>query len=387
MAQARTLKLHKEMNPAVQRIADMLTTSFNDVGERIREDLLKAYRANADHWFSKFMEEMKTRTGKIYSSYGSGGDRTFVGWHEYVDYKLPANRHSGIDTWEEAREIARLMKVTYRYADQRAHESYENARDSFVHKNLDKLRGVLGPRTDLKNGVIKFDWRGGYFKGNIQIYLEGAYFQGDIDIKYVVRTIPRVTPYFQYPLLFTEAEVGGKLHRSPSEDELRVLLGGVSKKESEEAKRAAAIAAGLCPLSGERVPDALMAPVRSRMSPYVRCPQCNSAVSAQHGKFRAHNTPASEKAAAVRKLETAGYCPMSNQPAPYHLIEKFIRSYTVYPQGQPKKEYSFDTFAPGGKYRTILCESCGQNVVIGDSRGAYEPEKVRAFYRKHKLKK
>jgi hypothetical protein len=29
----RTLKLHKEKNPAMQRIADMLTTAFNDIGE------------------------------------------------------------------------------------------------------------------------------------------------------------------------------------------------------------------------------------------------------------------------------------------------------------------------------------------------------------------
>ncbi len=125
------------------------------------------------------------------------------------------------------------------------------------------------------------------------------------------------------------------------------------------------------------------------MSVYVRCPTCKAIASVSKGSwnFRSHKTPGAERAGAVQKLEASGYCKMSNQPAPYHLIEKFIRSYKVWPGGVEKTEYSFDTYAPGGKSRSILCESCGQGIVIGDSRGAYEPEKVRAFYRKHKLAK
>ena len=383
----RELKLTKETNPVVQRISDMLVKAFSEVGEKIREDLLKAYRAYALSSFKTFMKVISESTGRIKED--SYGRQQFHDWNEYADIKKESGYYSTSPrkTWEDYKKIAHLFEVSYRHADSRANESYENARDSFVHKNLDKIRNILGSRTDFKSGVIKFDWKGGYFKGNIQLYLEGAYFRGDVDIKYVIRTIPRVTPYFQYPLLFTEAEVGGKLYRSPSEDELRVLLGGVSKKESAEAARAAAIASGLCPMSGEPVPEALMAPVRGRVTPYVRCPQCKAVVSAQHSKFRAHKTPASEKAAEVRKLETAGYCPMSGQSAPFHLFEKLIRSYKTYPGGVEKTEYDFSIFDAQNKYRKLRCESCGQDVVLNDVRGAYSPEKVRAIYRKHKLTK
>ena len=224
---------------------------------------------------------------------------------------------------------------------------------------------------------MKFDWRGNYFKGNLQVYLEGAYFRGDVDIKYVVRTIPNVTPYFQYPLVFVEAEVDGKHYARPSEDELRVLLGAT--KSAAEEKKEAAVAAGVCPMSGQHVPEALLKGLYNRMSVYVKCPGCGSVVSVQKGtwKFRNHKTPGAERAGAATKLETAGYCRMSREKVSPATIAT-IGPVSGY--GDPK----------------VACESCGQltrldarkdPIFEGVPEGGYATHSrvTSAVYYKHKL--
>lgn len=378
-------RVFKEKTKSLQRLAEMLATAFDEIGEQIRKDLLVAYRKHAKDRFVYFMKESKTRSGQIQVSDGMGR-RSFQDWHEYVHVAQKASEHSryfSLQTWEEIRAIAPNLSVDYKAAERDANDAYEHARDSFIHKNLQKLREVLGSRDDLKNAVLKFEFRGGVFEGNVQVYLDGAYFRGEVGIKYVVRTIPRITPYFQYPLVFVEAEVGGKLYKRPSEEELRMLLGATKSREQERAEFDAA--AGFCQKSGQRVPDALWRPVASRMSPYVGCPGCGSTVSASRGIFRKHRTPAAERSDAAKKLGTAGYCQMSGQPAPFPLIEKFVRSYKAYGGRGEEIHYSFNLFDDAGKYRKILCESCGQQVVIGDERSALSPDKVKAIYRKHKL--
>lgn len=384
---ARELTLFKEKNPALQRIADMLVKSFNEIGEKIRADLKKAYRENADHWFKKFMEAAETHMGPVVPR-GEYGTSPFSEWYRYAEYvKKPTETYgTGHDLrdWEEIKKRKSQFRVTYKYADERANDSYENARDSFVHKNLDKLREVLGARTDLKSGVIKFDWRGGYFKGNIQIYLQDAYFQGDVDIKYVVRTIPRVTPYFQYPLVFTDAEVGKKSYARPSEMELRNLLSGKTDEQHAAERAAQAAAEGWCPMSGQ---SAEGVKIRYGSTAYVKCPTCGSGVTVQHYKYRKHKTKAAEKVEAAKKLTDAGYCPMSKEQVPYPLIEKLIKPHTVWPGGKETIQYSYDLFDAMGKYRKLPCPSCGNNVVVSDYRDGLKPQEVKAFYQKHKLKK
>ncbi len=376
---ARKLDL-KEQNPALQRIADMLVKAFNDIGERIRTDLLKAYRNYALESFKSFMKAIEIGAGPLKTDIY--GREEWRDWHEYADLKTvdTSYSYSTRKTWEDYKKIKHLFSVSYKKADRDANDSYENARDSFVHKNLDKLRNVLGSRTDLKNAVIKFDWRGGYFKGNIQIYLEDAYFRGDVDIKYVIRRIPRVTPYFQYPLLFVEADVKGKHYAAPSEDELRVLLGAT--KTAVEEKKEAAVAAGVCPMSGQYVPEALLKGLYNRMSVYVKCPTCSAvaSVNKQSWKFRNHKTPGAERAGAATKLESAGYCGMSREKVPADVISDL----------GPVDGYK-DPKAP--------CKSCGQQVRI-DSRREWirdrfvnsqgYPTKMvveSATYYKHKLAK
>jgi hypothetical protein len=375
-----TVADYMKRNPALKRIAEMLENAFNGVGEKIRGDLLKAYRKHAKGAYDNFIRHIETESGEIPRD--RHGRQQFADWYRFANYS--GGSHRPFHFWEDLREVLGNFSLTYKYADEDANRSYEHARDSFVYKNLGKMDEVLGKRSDLKNAVLRFDWRSGAFEGNVQIYLEGAYFRGEVSIKYVIRTIPRVTPYFQYPLVFTEAEVGGKLYARPSEQELRNLLSGKSSEQHEKEKAAQAAAEGWCPMSGQ---EAKGVKVRYGSTAYVACPSCKATVAVQHYKYRKHKTKAVEKAAEVRKLEDAGYCRMSGQPAPYPLIEKFVRPHTVWPGGREEIHYSFEIFDGMGKYRKILCEACGQNVVVGDSRDGLKPEEVRAIYRKHKLTK
>ncbi len=334
-----------EKNPALVRIMQMLEDAFNSVGEKIRGDLLRAYRKGARDSFTSVVSRLKRGdlSGEI--DLGRGRFSPYKNWREYtrLDAKAAGVEYKHFRTWDELRPFVGFMSLDLTQADRAANDSYEHARDSFVHKNLGKLATVIGQRSDLKNAVVRFDWRGGAFRGNMQIYLEGAYFRGDVDVKYVIRTIPNVTPYFQYPLVFVEAEVAGKHYNRPSEAELRILLGAT--KSVAEEKREAAAAAGLCPMSGQEVPEALLKGLYNRMSVYVTCPSCRSVVSVnkQSWKFRNHKTPGAQRAGEAQKLETAGYCPASRQKMPAHLVEKI----------GPVEGYK----DPKG-----LCESCGQQV-------------------------
>jgi hypothetical protein len=369
-----------EKNPAMLRIIRMFEDAFNSIGEKIRKDLLKAYREHARDAFDAFMTAAGTKDGEI----SPRGERLpeFKGWSHYVKINregLAGSYSAYPHTWVEIRSLKGRLSVDYEEAEENANYSYENARDSFVHKNIGKISNVLGARQDLKNAVIKFDWRGNYFKGNLQVYLEGAYFRGDVDIKYVIRRIPNVTPYFQYPLVFVEAEVAGKHYARPSEDELRILLGAT--KSAAEEKREAATAAGICPMSGQPVPEALLKGLYNRLMVYVRCPSCKAVASVVKGswKFRNHKTPGAERAGAAQKLETAGYCGMSRTKVPAEIVAAMG---PVEPYKDPK--------AP--------CPSCKQQVRL-DARkewiegqfltpdGRSTKMKVEsATYYKHKLK-
>jgi len=365
-------KLYKD-NAALKRIATMLEDAFNSVGERIRADLLKAYRENAMDSYADFIGKLDSGalSGEIYPRLGKFSEHK--NWQDYATFNAKAAKqeYRHFRTWEELRPFVNFISASLKKADARANESYEGARDSFVYKNLGKLSKVIGKRQDLKNAVIKFDWQGGYFKGNLQVYLEGAYFRGDIDIKYVVRTIPNVTPYYQYPLVFVEAEVGGKHYQRPSEEELRVLLSGVSSKKYEEQKVAEAAAEGWCPMSGK---DA----GKSATKRYDHCPGCGAWTSIQHYKFRKHKTPAAEKAATASKLTESGYCPKSREKVSAATIAT-IGPVSGY--GDPK----------------VACEHCGQLTRLdaqkdwifeGVPQGGHATKAIvkSARYYKHKLK-
>lgn len=312
---ARAVRLLKETNPAVQRIAEMLAKAFEEVGERIRKDLKKAYEDYATMRFDKFLISVPKKSGPIERVSGRFG-RTwefddYGEWTTYTD-----GSHSFFRTWEDIQKVLPHFKLNLTMAREKADAAYEHARDSFIYKNLDKMREVLGKRTDLKNGVIKFDWRGNYFKGNIQIYLENAYFRGDLDIKYVVRTTPNITPYFQYPLVFVEADVNGKHYARPSEEELRNLLSGKSSAEHAKEKAEKAAAEGYCPSSGKPVASG-----GEKVGRYRGCPTCGTLlVPTANWFYPKHKTKEAVKKDAAAKLVDAGYCTMSRQKVPAEIV-------------------------------------------------------------------
>lgn len=363
-----------DKNPALRRISEMLENSFNEIGEKIRTDLIRAYEGYAKRRFKEFIATVPTRSGEIKKNQYSGGWE-FDDYSEWSVYK--GGSRSPFRTWENIQKVLHHYELTLKPAREKADMAYENSRDSFVYKNLDKISRVLGNRSDLKNAVIKFEWKVNCFKGNLQVYLEGAYFRGDLDVKYVVRTIPRVTPYFQYPLLFTEAEIGGKLYRSPSEEELRILLGAT--KSAAEEKREAAVAAGVCPMSGQPVPAELLKGLYNRMAVYVRCPTCKAiaSVNKQSWKFRSHKTPGAERAGAAQKLETAGYCPMSRAKVPAEIVAAMG---PVEPYKDPKG------FCPSCKQQVRL-DAERDWIFTSDTDRATQMTVKSAKYYKHKLTK
>jgi hypothetical protein len=359
----RALKLSKEENPALQRIADMLTKAFDEIGDRIRRELVDAYRDYAKQRFEHFIETAKTRSGEICPrDVQRRGPAEFDDLHRYAafDRKGAGDPYGNLDTWEKIRPLLKFYSLTYKYADEEANTAYESARDSFVYKNLGKMRTVLGKRTDLKNAVIKFAYTRGVFEGNLQVYLEGVYIRAEISLKYVIRRIPNVTPYFQYPLVFTEAEVDGKRYARPSEEELRVLLSGISTAKAKELEAAELASEGWCPTSGTMVPEPLMRGQWNRMSPWVKCPTCGSGVSAQHGKFRKHKTPEAEKAERGKKLVAEGYCPMSKEK----IDPKILAPFTA-----PDGYISYDV--------KVACEGCGQTVKIDSTARRYQKHKLK----------
>lgn len=301
-----------EKNPALQRIMTMLEDAFNSIGEKIRADLLKAFRRNAKEGFESFIETIKTSSGEIPRD--RYGRQKWSNWHVFAEYT--GGSYRPFQFWEDMRAVVGNFKLTYKYADRDANDAYEHARDSFVHKNLGKMSEVLGKRSDLKNAVLRFEFRHGAFEGNVQIYLEDAYFRGDVSVKYVIRTTPRVTPYFQYPLVFVEAEVGGKHYARPSEEELRNLLSGKTSEQHRKEKVAEAAAEGYCPMSGKSVPSGA-----SKVGRYRGCPSCGTLiVPTSNWIFPKHKTKAALKEAAAAKLTEAGYCPMSKQKVPAEVV-------------------------------------------------------------------
>jgi hypothetical protein len=350
-------------NPAIQRISQMLADAFLEHGEKIRQELLASYRAGAKRQYENFMAAIQSpeNVGELYD-YRDRHPR-FRDWHEYTDFdggaakaewaKVrprgvgfdPLDPYNGIRTWEQARRWVHLLKLDYTRAVRDANAAYENARDSFVTKNVQKMGNVLGGRTDLVTAEVKCRWRSGVFEGGMDVVLSDATFVAEVGLKYVVRHVPRTTPYFQYPMLFVTATVKGVVHRAPSEDELRVLLGGVSTKVLEKQREAEKAEAGFCQMGGQHVPEALLKGKYRMTYVYAVCPSCggNTSVDTRSWKFRKHKTPGAERAGAAKKLETAGYCSMSREKVPAHIVAAM----------GPVEGYK-DPKGP--------CEACGQQV-------------------------
>jgi len=363
----RELQIPTQMTSALKRIADMFVEAFVQVGPRIHKELKDQYRDWARQQFDAFVEAVKTRTGPFETVDSRGRRHTpFEHRDEWQAVNKEAQKRFGykrIETWEDWKQL-RPFELTYKIVDQKAEEAYERARDSFVFKNLDKMREILGKRSDLKNAVTKFDLRRGALSGNVQLYLENAYIRADVGLKYVVRTIPNLTPYFQYPLIFVEADIDGKHYARPSEQELRNLLSGKTDEQHAAEKAAEQLAAGFCSGTGKPVPPAVWKQIYMRMSKWATCPDCGQGVSCTHGKFMKHKTKAAVKLSAAQKLIESGYCSMSKEKVPAEVIAQIgpVDGYKD-PKGfcpgckqqvrmQAEREWIRDKFLTEGGYPT-----------------------------------
>ena len=300
-------KAAREENPAVQEIANLLAREFNKVEPKIKGDLKRAYRREAKQGFDDLMKASGDPKNVGLISGRSG--MSFHGWYAYTAFdtkkadrawrrkwekngRLPdaaykdAPPPGGLQTWEQIRRWAEFLRVDYHDADQSAERAFDNARDSFIYKNVDKVRNVLEARTELVKAVVQFGFHRNVFTGSIEVQLlPSASFEAEIGLKYVIRTTPRVTPYFQYPLNFTTAKIGGVVHARPSEEELRLLLGGKPRGTPAEELEAQ----GFCPRSVQEIPySEATAWITNRMSPYMTCPDCGQSVSVRNFKWRKH---------------------------------------------------------------------------------------------------
>lgn len=298
------VNIQKESNPAVQEIADLLAGRFNAVEPQIHGQLKAAYRKYAKDRHEAIMTAAKDpiNTGYI----GVRGNR-WNGWGHFTKFQKAAamkvweakwpddsKRPQGayqemppdhLTTWESFRRWIDFMKLDYEHSDYQAKTAFESARDAFISKNVGKIRNVLEARTEIVKAIVHFGFIRNVFTGSIEVQLPDGSFEAELGLKYVIRTIPQVTPYFQYPLNFTTATVDGETKARPSEEELRLLLGG-KPKLSPEAELAAK---GYCPQSGKQIPYSQeTAWITNRMSPYMGCPICKQTVSVRNHKWRNH---------------------------------------------------------------------------------------------------
>lgn len=298
------VKAIKEENPAVQEIANLLASRFNAVEPKVHGELQAAYRGYAKTRHEALLKASDNleNTGHIG---GWRGDQ-WSGWYNSTRYQkekamkawrakwpggsVPDRAYKDMppdhmSTWEDLRQWGDFLKLDYEHADHQAKIAFESARDAFILKNVEKVRNVLEARTQLEKAVVQFGFRNNVFTGSIEVqFLDGS-FEAELGLKYVIRTIPHVTPYFQYPLNFTTATVAGKTTARPSEEGLRLLLGGKPRlsPEAELAEK------GFCPQSGKMIPcSAENGWISTRMSPYMGCPVCKQTVSVRKYKWRAH---------------------------------------------------------------------------------------------------
>ena len=299
-------------------IKKALEKSVADIEPQLRAQLKKKYREEIDRLFETFMRLASENDGHILETLKNsrGLLRDFYSWLKIDD---PVYSSQGLYTWAEVRQNADRLSKSYAGADKRADLAFENARESFIGKNLYKFKTVLGHRTDVKTIEGNFSYRGGVFEGTIIVTLTDAVIYAYVSLKYVFRTIPNITPYYQYPLLFG-AKVGGKTYKTISEDELRALLGGGTKEEYTAKVEAKKVAAGVCPGSGQYVPESVWAKIRNMYVKSAACPICGQLLGVPHGKFRQHLGKEAVKKEAASKLIASGYCEMSKQKVPAEII-------------------------------------------------------------------
>lgn len=354
------------MTPTMAKVREALEAAVKKIEPVLRPILIKAYRGHADSRFAEALIQAGDPEVGPEPAHKEefGSYRHWTGnWHQWMEIdKAVVERlvKKGIVKseydfhrvrWGLIYKHPEAFKVTYKYADADANRAFENARESFVQKNFGKFDFVMGHRNDLVGIEINIGYVSGVFDGGVRVTLSNASFLCSIGLKYVLRTIPNVTPYYQYPLLFVEVVTKGRpTHRAPSEVEVRDLLGGGAPKTVAQIQEEK----GLCPGSGRSITedDEVYKRSRSRMSPYGKCPVCGEVVSAQNYKYRAHKTKAAQRSEAMSK----GFCEMSDQPIPKEVSDAAIAAAVKrdYYGGRFILEKPFDSDV---RFRCTVCKA------------------------------
>lgn len=237
-----TMAKKMTLTPGLETIKAALAEAFGKIEVELKAQLKKAFRADALARFEALMEAAADtkNTGRI------GGAWTgFYGWYKYTRYDREGcqnawrescaaepttadyKRHPGDhpSNYEDLRGTwAKFMSVDYAAADRDANDSFENAKKSFISKNVVKFGNVLGAR-EVETVTHNFTFTQGCFQGTLAVLLtDGARLRAEVSLKYVIRAIPKVTPYYQYPLNFTGASRNGAELLRPSEEEAKALL-------------------------------------------------------------------------------------------------------------------------------------------------------------------
>lgn len=303
-----------------------LENALAEIEPELHAQLQAAYRENAEHQFAYFMENAckphppNPRTSKRDVELYEEHLKLPQGWREAADYDEETAKeiftgYHRIDPrhyWSTMCEHPELYTLTYEHADKAAKDHLDNAHRSFVSKNLQKLMFVIGDRKDFAEIVIQVAYRNGTFVGTVDLRLSDTEIHADLELKYVLRTIPNLTPYWQYPLTFSRVIVGGReVAQSsfgiiPEEDARKAVTGKRAPTKGEEA-----VKKGLCSMSGAPVPEDVKQ-VRYGMRTSAECPECGEYVLIQNYKFRAHKTPETLRAELLAK----GFCEMSDMPVP-----------------------------------------------------------------------
>ena len=229
----------KGAETAVQQIRGALEAAVESIRPELEARLKEAYRGEVDRKFKQLLRlaqdpnSLKVRLGAAYHiSYR---------YYEYATINTEKARQlrgaaqlagiTGQLTWEVLRDHPEVVEPYYYYADKFAKMSFQTARNSFVRKNVQKFSSILRDRAPAKSVAIKFEYRAGVFEGKLVLDDARAHIEAQVSLKYVVRTVPRVTPYYQYPLIFTHVAMGGRKVGRVSEKELIEMFAGASNDE------------------------------------------------------------------------------------------------------------------------------------------------------------
>lgn len=214
---------------AIAKVRETLEQAVDRIGPALLKQLEHSYVERADEALEYFFDLAKdTERRKGSPSYN---DQAYQSIREYIRYDQEGARKAGVKAywsldWETARSHPQFFRADHEHALRQAKRAYDSARNGFIEKNVSKLSSIMGKREDLKDFRVDFKFYRGVFVGGLELELSDALVEAELSLKYVLRTIPNITPYFQYPLIFTRAVVQGHEMNRPSEEELVVALGG-----------------------------------------------------------------------------------------------------------------------------------------------------------------